>query len=79
MAKNRLAKLTKSTVTEASPVMHRPSAQEQAERRRYQAEDALRTITRAEEIKRNRPLMADVKKCAREQAKTLDCVLGKRK
>lgn len=80
MAKNRLAKLTaRSTAVDAAPAPYRPSAKEQAERRRYQAEDALRTITRAEEIKRDRPLMRDVKACAREQAKTLDCVLGKRK
>ena len=48
----------------------------EAERRKYRAEDALRTITRAEEIRRDRELMGDVKKVAREQAKTLGQVLG---
>ena len=48
----------------------------EAERRKYRAEDALRTITRAEEIRRDRELMGDVKRVAREQAKTLGQVLG---
>lgn len=71
--KNKLAKLT----TGSSPVM--PSRDHEAHERKYRAEEALRTITRAEEHKRDRVLMKDVKACAREQAKTLDCVLGKKK
>jgi len=71
--KNKLAKLT-NTVHEA----HETKSHE-AQERRYRAEEALRTITRAEEHKRDRALMKDVKACAREQAKTLDCVLGRKK
>lgn len=79
MAKNRLAKLTNKSIvatTNSGPVADKGYKDQE---RRYRAEEALRTITRAEEHKRDRSLMADVKKCAREQAKTLDCVLGKRK
>lgn len=78
MAKNRLAKLTNrpvSTMAEAP----RASKEQMEHERRYRAEEALRTITRAEEHKRDRALMKDVKSCAREQAKTLDCVLGRKK
>lgn len=39
--------------------------------RKWQAEDALRTLTRAGEIQRDKSLMREVKKCAREQMKTL--------
>lgn len=70
--KNKLAKLTNSTATVSPPREH------EAQERRYRAEEALRTITRAEEHKRDRSLMKDVKACAREQAKTLNCVLGKK-
>lgn len=56
----------------------RQTKREMEEQRRYRAEDALRTITRAEEIKRDRPLMKDVKQCARDQAKVLGSVLGKK-
>lgn len=39
--------------------------------KKWQAEDALRTLTRAGEIQRDKSLMREVKKCAREQMKTL--------
>jgi hypothetical protein len=45
-----------------------------AQERRWQAEDALRTITRAQEIQRDRPLMREVKRVAAEQVKTLQRV-----
>lgn len=69
--KNKLSKLTT-----ASPIV--PPRDHEAHERKYRAEEALRTITRAEEHKRDRALMKDVKACAREQAKTLNCVLGKK-
>lgn len=78
MAKNKLAKLTQSTGALA-PSPYKVSPQDKAREQRYQAEDALRTITRAEEIKRDRPLMSMVKQVAREQMKTLSSVTGKRK
>jgi hypothetical protein len=39
--------------------------------RRYRAEDALRAISRAEEVKADKGLMKDVKQLAREQADNL--------
>lgn len=39
--------------------------------KRWQTEDALRTLTRAQEIQKDRGMMKDVKALAREQAKTL--------
>lgn len=59
------------------PPPYKPSAAELAERRRYQAEDALRTITRAGEIQRDRGLMREVKKLATEQMSTLKAVVKK--
>lgn len=44
------------------------TAADKARERRYQAEDALRTLTRAEEHRGNPRLMADVKKLAAETA-----------
>lgn len=73
VAKNKLAKLTTGAVNLT------PMRDHEAHERKNRAEEALRTITRAEEHKRDRALMKDVKACAREQAKTLDCVLGKKK
>ena len=45
--------------------------------RRYRAEDALRTITRAEEHKGDPRLMSDVKKLARDMAAKLKKVAAK--
>lgn len=39
--------------------------------RKYKAEDALRTLTRADEIRRDGSLMKDVQKLAKEQMGTL--------
>lgn len=36
---------------------------------KYRARDALQTLARADEIKRDRPLMKEVKKCAKQQMK----------
>lgn len=44
---------------------------------RYRAEDALRTITRAEEHKGDPRLMSDVKKLARDMAAKLKKVAAK--
>lgn len=71
-----MAKSTKNKLSGMidMPAPMRQTKQEVAERRKWEAQDALRTITRAEEIKRDRGLMAEVKKCAREQVKSLECV-----
>lgn len=49
----------------AMPARTRAQATEE---RRYRAEDALRTLTRAEEHRSNPKLMADVKRLAAEHA-----------
>lgn len=47
-----------------------------AEDKRWRAEDAIRTLTRADEIKRDAGLMREVKRMAGQQAKTLQKVAG---
>lgn len=49
---------------------------QQAQERKWRAEDALRTLTRADEIKRDAGLLRDVKRYASEQVKTLQKVTG---
>lgn len=56
---NRLAKLAGIKPAEVGPDM------------RYRAEEALRTITRAEECRRDKPLMREVKKLAKTQVKAV--------
>lgn len=73
MAKNKL-----SGMINEAPMRRTSTKQELAERKRWEAEDALRTITRAEEIKKDRGLMAHVRKCANEQMKNLQCVTKKK-
>lgn len=55
----------------APPVSCKQSAEDKARQRRYQAEDALRAIQRAEEVKNNKQLMSDVKALAKEQVDNL--------
>lgn len=77
MAKNKLAGLVKpSTACDVPPMPYKPSREEQARQRRYQAEDDLRTITRAQEVQKDRTRMAAVKTIAREQMKSLANVAG---
>ena len=45
----------------------KPTAAQKKEERRWAAQDALRTLQRAEEIKRDKALMGDVQRHAREQ------------
>lgn len=69
MAKKRLPVAKISTVEVATPY---PQTKEQKDReRRYAAEDGLRAIQRAEEIKNNKTLMADIKALANEQVLNL--------
>lgn len=51
----------------------------EARERRYKAEDALRTLTRAEECKRDKTLMSDVRRLANEQMKSLQSLSGGRR
>lgn len=59
-ATNKLAKIV------AAPMVNAPSS---AETMRYRAEEALHTITRAQEHMKDRQLMGEVRKVAREKAK----------
>lgn len=77
MAKKSSNRLT-AAISTSAPAPYRPTAADKARERRYQAEDALRTITRAGEIQRDRPLMRDVQKLAREQMSTLKTVVRKK-
>lgn len=53
----------------AVPTAYRPSPEEAKERRRYEVEDAMRTLTRAEQIRREPKLMADVRTLATDLKK----------
>lgn len=67
-----------SLVRDAAPVTYVPTKEDKARERRYRAEDALNTLTRAEEIKRDKGLMRDVKACAQAKMKELSSVTRKR-
>ena len=45
--------------------------------RRWKAEDALHVLTKAEEYRKDRRLMADVRKLAQKKLKELNGVAGK--
>lgn len=47
------------------------SSKDEARERKWKAEDALRDIQRAEQHKRDKSLMSDVKKLAKEQVNSL--------
>lgn len=50
---------------------YKPSKADVERERKYRAEDALRVIQRAVEVKGNRQLMKDVKALVKEQAKAV--------
>lgn len=56
-------------------VASKPTKAEAERMRKYEAEDALRTLTRADEIRKDKSLMADVKKCAMAQKRALEKVV----
>lgn len=62
-----MAKIKTSDVPSASPVSDR----------KWETEDALRTLTRAYEIVKDPKLMGDVKKLAGERAKEMSDISGK--
>ena len=47
--------------------------------KRYRTEDAMRTLMRAEELKKDKALMSDVQKMAKEQAAKMNGLCGKGK
>ncbi len=69
MAK-KLPKVKTSDIC-ASPVGYRQTKEDLARQRRYQAEDGLRTLNQAEEIRSDKKRMADIKALANEQMSTL--------
>lgn len=70
MPKNKLPTAKSTSVPEGcSPI--RSDKDYEAKERRYRAEDALRSINRAAEIKGDKQLMRDVKSLAKEQMNAL--------
>lgn len=55
----------------ASPVAYKQTKEDQERQRRYAAEDGLRSIQRAEEIKNDKRLMGDIRSLAQEQMANL--------
>ena len=73
MAKNKLT----NAINKAVPVKIVSDGPVESKKRgidKWEAQDALRTIQRAEEIKSNRPLMKAVKAEARSQMKSIERV-----
>lgn len=66
----------KSTTSKSSKLSPSPYA---AEDKRWKTEDAMRTLMRAEELKKDRALMKDVECLAKEQAQKLSGLCGKAK
>jgi len=64
MAKKK-SKLSDCVDTASSPV------EDKAQVRKYEIENALRTVQRAEEIKRDKAMMKDVKAMARSKIKEM--------
>ncbi len=52
----------------------RPDYPSAAEDKKWQAEDALRTLTRAEEIRGDKSLMKDVERCRQEKMRELAAI-----
>lgn len=78
--RNKLAKIVHAELSVAPATTAYPAKDEAHDmrERRYRAEEALRTLCRADEIRRDRLLMADIKIVAREQRKSLEGVAAKR-
>lgn len=72
MAKKKLPAAKPMASTQPETVITKRSHEDEARERRYRAESALRTIEEAENHKRDKDLMRDVKACAREKKKTYD-------
>ena len=54
-----------------------PTASDKARQRRYEIEDGLRTMQRAEEIRKDKSLVKDIKTLAKEQMNALSKVAAK--
>jgi hypothetical protein len=58
--------MAKNKLLDSAPAMPRMTKAEQASNDRYRAQDALSTLTRAEEIRKDAALMRDVKSLAKQ-------------
>ncbi len=68
------AKQTSPNASTLMPAPYKPSAEDRKRQIKYEAEDAVRTLTRAEEIKQNPQLMRAVQAHSKEQIKKLQKV-----
>ncbi len=76
---NKLSKLTTSDKAstgypDAAPSPPRRTKEDEMKERRWKAKDAMQTLIRAEEIRRDRQLMADIQVVAAEEAKRLQTI-----
>lgn len=69
IAKNKLP--TTSTVEVACPTPYKRTKEDEARDRRYKAEDGLRALQRADECRKDKQLMKDIKSLAEEQMSAL--------
>ena len=67
MVKKRIPEVATQADT---PAPYKMSAEDKKRQMKYAAEDAIRTLTLADEIKKDKQLMVHVKRHAREQVKT---------
>lgn len=67
--KSRKLPVASASVPECMP--SKPTSAQKEQERRWKAEDALRSIQRAEEVKRDKDLMKDVRELATEQVNNL--------
>jgi hypothetical protein len=72
MAKKSTPRTTEVSVAMAGPA--KMSAEDKRRQMKYMAEDAIRTLTRADEIKKDAALMKAVQSHSKEQIKTLQKV-----
>ena len=74
MAKNvnKLPVVSNTTISNASPMKISEDKDHEARERKYRAEEALSVLERAEEHKRDKVLMKDVKALAKNKIKCLD-------
>lgn len=78
MPKNSAAKAGKKDSSSRTP-SKAPSNTLGYDEKKYRTEDAMRTLMRAEELKKDRGLMRDVEAMAKEQAQKLSGLCGKAK
>lgn len=66
-----MGRMPKNKLPTAEASEPRETKSDEARERRYRAEDGLRSLNRAAEIKRDKSLMKDIKCLAKDQLKAL--------